>query len=39
MNQQSVPEEKVAKEAIEVRVFSDINSTPAEIPKDAIALK
>jgi hypothetical protein len=39
MNQQSIPEEKVAKEAIEVRVFSDINSTPAEIPKDAIALK
>ncbi|MFM8270477.1 MAG: hypothetical protein ACKN9V_09845 [Pseudomonadota bacterium] len=39
MNQQHLPEEKVAKEAIEVRVFSDINSTPAEIPKDVIALK
>ncbi|NBX75417.1 MAG: hypothetical protein EBQ92_02600 [Proteobacteria bacterium] len=39
MNQQNLPEEKVAKEAIEIRVFSDVNSTPAEIPKDAIALK
>lgn len=38
-NQQHVPEEKVAKEAIEVRVFSDANSTPSEIPKDVIALK
>lgn len=39
MNQQNLPEEKVAKEAIEVRVFSDVNSMPAEIPKDVIALK
>ena len=38
-NQQHLPEEKVAKEAIEIRVFSDLNATPAEIPKDAIALK
>ena len=38
-NQQHLADEKVAKEAIEIRVFSDINSTPAEIPKDVIALK
>lgn len=39
LNQQNLPEDKVAKEAVEVRVFSDINSLPAEIPKDVIALK
>jgi len=39
LNQQKLPDDQVAKEAIEVRVFSDLNSTPAEIPKDAVALK
>lgn len=39
MNQQHVPEEKVAKEAVEIRVFSDLNSPRSEIPKDVIALK
>jgi len=39
MNQQNIPDEKVAKEAIEIRVFSDKNSLPKEIPNDAIALK
>lgn len=39
MNQQHLPEEKVAKEAVEIRVFSDLNSPQSEIPKDIIALK
>lgn len=36
---QRISEDKIAKEAIEIRVFSDRNSPAAEIPKDAIALK
>jgi len=39
LNQQHLSEEKVSKEAIEIRVFSDLNSPPSEIPKDVIALK
>lgn len=39
MNQQHLSEERVSKEAVEIRVFSDLNSTPTEIPKDVIALK
>lgn len=39
MKQQNIPDEKVAKEAVEIRVFSDKNSLPKEIPNDAIALK
>lgn len=38
-NQQHLPEEQVAKEAVEIRVFSDVNSTQSEIPKDVVALK
>lgn len=39
MNQQHLTEEKISKEAVEIRVFSDLNSPPKEIPKDVIALK
>lgn len=36
---QKIPDAKIAKEAIEIRIFSDRNSPAAEVPKDAIALK
>jgi len=36
---QQIPQDKIAKEAVEIRVFSDLNSPQAELPKDAIALK
>ncbi|NDC24167.1 MAG: hypothetical protein EBZ49_08575, partial [Proteobacteria bacterium] len=36
---QNIPQDKIAKEAVEVRVFSDINSSQSEIPKDVIALR
>lgn len=34
-----IPPEKHDKESIQVRVFTDLNSKPNEIPNDAIALK
>ena len=39
MNQQHLSEDKISKEAVEIRVFSDLNSPLKEIPQDAIALK
>lgn len=37
--QQKTPSEKLDKEGIQIRVFTSKNSTPKEIPTDAIALK
>lgn len=37
--QQKLPAEKIDKEGIQIRVFTSKNSTPKEIPTDAIALK
>ena len=34
-----IPSDRIVKESVQIRVFSDRNSTPNEIPKDAIALK
>ncbi len=34
-----VPAEKHDKESIQIRIFTDLNSKPNEIPNDAIALK
>lgn len=36
---QGVPQDKIVRESVHVRVFTDKNSTPTEIPKDAIALR
>ncbi len=36
---QGVPQEKIVRESVHVRVFTDKNSSPNEIPKDAIALR
>lgn len=36
---QNIPAEKQDKEAIQVRVFTDLNSKPNEIPSDSLALK
>jgi hypothetical protein len=36
---QNVPEAKVAKEGVELRVFTDLNSEPKEIPQNAVAVK
>jgi hypothetical protein len=36
---QNTSPDKVVKEGIELRVFTDLNSTPKEIPQNAIALK
>ncbi|NBX81588.1 hypothetical protein EBQ90_00645 [bacterium] len=36
-NQLRVPEQKLVKQAVEVRVFSDLNSSPKEIPKKFLA--
>jgi len=38
-NQQKIQEEKLAKQAVELRVFSDVNSSSKEIPKKLLALK
>ena len=37
--EQGVPQEKIIRESVHVRVFTDRNATPNEIPKDAIALR
>ena len=37
--QQRIAEEKQDKEGIQVRVFTDLNSKPNEIPRDSLALK
>ncbi len=37
-NQRTAPE-NMDKEGIQVRVYSDLNSTPKEIPNDSLALK
>ena len=39
VNQLHLKEDKVAKQAVELRVFSDINSTSKEIPRKLVALK
>lgn len=36
---QKIPEEKLDKEALQIRIFTDRNSPRREVPKDAIALK
>lgn len=36
---QNIAQEKIAKEGVELRVFTDLNSTSKEIPQNAIALK
>lgn len=36
---QGVPQDKVVREGVHVRVFTDRNSPAAELPKDAIALR
>ena len=36
---QNTPEDKLDREGIQIRVFTDLNSKPKEIPTDAIALK
>lgn len=38
-SEQGTPPEKVVRESVHVRVFTDRNSTPNEIPKDALALR
>ena len=37
--EQGTPADKVVRESIHVRVFTDRNSTPREIPTDALALR
>lgn len=37
--EQGTPQEKIVRESVHVRVFTDRNATPNEIPKDAIALR
>lgn len=34
-----IPQDKFDKESIQIRVFTDLNSKPNEIPSDAVALK
>lgn len=36
---QKIPEDKIDREALQVRVFTDLNSRPKEIPDNAIALR
>lgn len=36
---QKFPENKIDREGIQIRVYTDLNSKPNEIPADAIALK
>jgi len=38
-NSQKIPAEKQDKEGIQVRVFTDLNSKPKELPTDSLALK
>lgn len=36
---EKIPEEQLDKEGIQVRVYTDLNSKPNEIPSDSLALK
>jgi hypothetical protein len=36
---QGTPQDKIIRESVFVRVFTDRNSNPTEVPKDAIALR